>query len=151
MLARNLCIFSRPDIDQLKFYFDIYHPDKLLTLPLLASEIIYIAFNSSVDCPDERCDKYLKKLEKLNMSGEKEDLQVKMTFINKFHCYFCKKKKIKFDDSNQLSPKSFVLLDLRIEETSNTGFLPGTVILDRDDFLDSNVKNYFTTVCRKTD
>ena len=72
----------------------------------------------------------------------------KSTFINDFYCYHCKRKKNN-EENSFISPKSFVLLDIRIEETSNSGFLPGTVLFDKDDFLDQNVGLNFILVSSK--
>ena len=141
ILAKNLNIFSRENLNQLKFYFEYYRPDKLLTLPIFPAEVIYIAYNNTIECPDENCDKYSKKLEKLTQSKDSDNNFSMSPFINDFLCYFCKRKKTSNEENSILLPKSFVLLDLRLEENCNCGFIPGTVILDKDDFEDQNVKD----------
>ena len=138
ILCNNLCIFKRAEIDQLKFYFDFYRPDKLLVLPLLHSEVIYILYNNTFECPYDKCEKFIKKLEKLTLLDESNLIYHKRTFINDFHCFHCKRKKNN-EENLSISTKSYVLLDLRIDEKDNNGLLPGTVIFDKDDFSDPNV------------
>ena len=139
IFARNLYIFSRADINHLKLYFEYYRPDKLFTLPILPSELIYITYNSTIECPDENCEKYQRKYEKLIHSKEFEIAYPTKTSF--FPCYFCKRKKgSKQENSSSISPKSFVFLDFRLEENCICGYLPGTLILDKKDFEDPNVK-----------
>ena len=47
--------------------------------------------------------------------------------------------------TKELTNSSFVLLDLRMldQETSTSGFLPLSIILDNTDFTDPNVKINF--------
>jgi hypothetical protein len=148
ILCNNLSIFKREEIDQLKFFYDFYHPDKLFVLPLLPSEVIYLAYNNTIECPYDKCEKFTKRLEKLTMTDGSDLKFHKSTFINDFYCYHCKRKKNN-EENSFISPKSFVLLDIRIEETSNSGFLPGTVLFDKDDFLDQNVGLNFILVSSK--
>jgi hypothetical protein len=66
ILAHNLNIFT-PYSSRLKELYNFYQLDNLLSLPIFPSEVIYISFNYTVECPDENCTNFKKSLEKLSI------------------------------------------------------------------------------------
>lgn len=71
ILSNNLNIFF-PYSEVLKDLYNIYQPDQLLSLPIFPSEVIFITFNYSIDCPDENCIIFKKSLEKLSIKIDSE-------------------------------------------------------------------------------
>jgi hypothetical protein len=69
ILAHNLNIFT-PYSTRLKELYNLYQLDSILSLPLFPSEVIYITFNYTVECPDENCTNFKKSLEKLSIAIE---------------------------------------------------------------------------------
>jgi hypothetical protein len=52
-------------------------------------------------------------------------------------------------DQNCLTPRSFIFLDLRLpdsEQDTKTGFLPMTVIFNKDELDDVNVSDFIISV-----
>jgi hypothetical protein len=57
LLARKLEIF-KPRSTRLKELFSLYEPESLLCLPILPSEVFFIAYNNIVGCPDFDCGNF---------------------------------------------------------------------------------------------
>ena len=57
LFARKLEIF-KPRSTRLKELFTIYEPESMLCLPILPSEIFYIAYNNIVGCADYECKNF---------------------------------------------------------------------------------------------
>jgi hypothetical protein len=59
LIANKLDIF-KPYSIQLKQLFFFYQPENFLAMPILASEIFFIAYNNIVTCPDICCKNFRK-------------------------------------------------------------------------------------------
>ena len=136
LLANKLEIFNY-DSKNLKKCYEEYKPDKMLALPLFASEIFTITYKDLIGCPDENCQNFILK---------------NKTFNNDVKCVFCQSKEVK--------PSLFyVIFDLRIFDNEeedkdknknkkngiNTlfssyfpGFLPKTVTITKEETNDEN-------------
>ena len=104
---------------QHKVKYDLYHPDQLICLPILPSEIFYICYKNIIKCPDEN--------------------HIKNNYI-KENCEHCDMKIVK--DIN------YILFDLRISEkgkfdsnSEKTGFLPQMIMIDQKELKDDNFIN----------
>ena len=130
LFARKLDLLEHKSSKH-KFIYNLYHPDKLLSLPIFSSEIYYICYKNIINCPDENHirKKYLKD------SCEHCDMK-----INK--------------DIN------YILFDLRILEkgkfesnNEKTGFLPQMIMIEQKDLKDDNfidiINNRFNDVKNK--
>jgi len=153
ILAHNLNIFT-PYSTRLKELYNIYQLDNILSLPIFPSEVIYITFNYTVECPDENCANFKKSLEKLSISidsgnellSEDQNNGIYYIYHEAYNCFFCNNRKKQPDDSQNkqevLTPKSCIFLDLRLpdeDHESKTGILPMSVILNKEELEDNNV------------
>jgi hypothetical protein len=57
IMARNLEVFT-PYSNKLKDLFNFYKPETLFLFPLLPCEILSVAYNNMILCPDIRCKNY---------------------------------------------------------------------------------------------
>ena len=72
IFSEHLGIFSLKKFDKLKYLNQYFQPEKMITLPIFASEVFYITFNYLVNCPDESCINFQKSMERLNSSFPKK-------------------------------------------------------------------------------
>ncbi len=61
ILIHNLEIF-KTNSTNLKDAFYKYDIDNIITLPMFTSEIFYITYGNIVNCPDEKCSIYQKRI-----------------------------------------------------------------------------------------
>ena len=66
ILINYLKIFV-PYSKDLKELYLLYQPDRLLTIPIFSSEVIYITSNFQIDCPDDNCINFKKSICKLKV------------------------------------------------------------------------------------
>ncbi len=71
LLAKKLEIF-RPRSNRLKELFTLYEPESLLCLPVLPSEVFFIAYNNIVGCPDYDCGNF-KSIDYHDVYGGKHE------------------------------------------------------------------------------
>ena len=81
LFARKLEIF-KPNSQRLKELFHLYEPENMMALPLLPSEIFYIAYNNIVSCPDLMCNNFKNAFDE----EEKEILNNIYQERNNFYC-----------------------------------------------------------------
>lgn len=81
LFARKLEIFM-PNSQRLKELFHLYEPENMMALPLLPSEIFYIAYNNIVSCPDLMCKNFKNAFDE----EEKEILNNINQERNNFYC-----------------------------------------------------------------
>ena len=88
ILSNNLEIFV-PYSDNLKDLYNFYQPDQLLSLPIFPSEVVYITYNYTFDCPDENCSNFIDSLKKLNVIDELKYNEKNLDKINKISTILC--------------------------------------------------------------
>ncbi len=57
LMARKLEIF-KPHSNRLKELFHLYEPENMMAMPILPSEVFFIAYNNIVSCPDLMCKNF---------------------------------------------------------------------------------------------
>ena len=94
LLVNKLEIF-KPRSHKLKIMYEKFNTDEMISLPILASEVLYNEFKNEIYCADSQCKHYIKNNND-NVSSQ-----------NEFECYFCK--------NGQKSLKhELLLIDLRV-------------------------------------
>ena len=93
ILANNLNIFV-PYSDNLKELYNFYQPDTLMSLPIFPSEVIYITYNYTVECPDENCVNFKKSLEKLSIVIDAEISVEKQISQSKYRIFYVYNKRL---------------------------------------------------------
>ena len=130
LFARKLDLLEHKSTKH-KFNYNLYHPDKLLALPIFSSEIYYICYKNIIRCPDEN--------------------HIRKKYV-KDSCEHCDMKINK--DIN------YILFDLRIldkgkfeSNNEKTGFLPQMIMIEQKDLKDDNfidiINNRFNDVKNK--
>ena len=144
LIARKLEIF-KPNSKRLKELFNLFEPESMLAMPILPSEVFYIAYNNIVSCPDYICKNFKNlyddqlNVDNVNIYCDKNVLEDDgnncLNFNGRNICYFCEANRKmslsseeisnltisnKTSKKKTLTPISYILLDLRIsEEKSN--------------------------------
>ena len=150
ILANRLEIFKFGST-KLKEKYEYYKPETFPVLPIFPSEIFFITYKSTINCPDEDCI----EMRKIKMETEnKRDEEIKKEKNNKKD----KKQKLVKDEQNEEDEDyykdhkcehckmklfkriPFVLLDLRIleygtfeDEDERTGFLPKMIMIPQNE------------------
>ena len=131
ILANKLQIFKYKS-QELKKMYELYAPDKLLTVPIFPSEILYICYNHLIYCPDDEC-KFRNKTSSLGVSDSKLS-------SNDHICEHCNLKYEKEINN--------ILLDLRIfqnvsyeEDTSKTAFLPKMIMVEQKELISDKLES----------
>lgn len=75
IFSDHLGIFSFKKFDRLKYLNQYFQPEKMISLPIFASEVFYITFKYLVKCPDETCNNFQNSMESLNMKTESVHLE----------------------------------------------------------------------------
>lgn len=113
MLANYLGIFNRNRLPHLRNLNSIFMPDKLISLPIFPSEVLYITFKQYLDCPDENCPVFKKNLKKFSNSSDINNMPLNSNFLKAISSpdkkVFFNKNNQKF--LNQLNDSVFMKLD----------------------------------------
>lgn len=83
LLAKKLEIY-KPRSNRLKELFLLYEPESLLCLPVLPSEVFFIAYNNIVGCPDYDCGNF-KNIDYNDIFGGKHEKSKLFIFIILFY------------------------------------------------------------------
>lgn len=155
ILANQLKIFQpNVSVQELEKCYNFYKPDSLTAMPMYPSEIFYITYHDSVNCPDDQCE---------NANDNSNIFDVLDKNDPYFTCEHCDMK-IKKDIN-------YILFDLRILEygafeTSDekTGFLPMMIMVEQEElksenftdsimdrFIDDKGNYHFVFMTSKTD
>ncbi len=121
ILVEKLEIF-KPKSLYLKYNYEFYNIETLLTLPLLPNDILYYIYkNKEVFCCDKNCKNF--------------SLFTKENFENEIECKFCKNK------SKEEEKINFYFIDLRILENDNKNNNQIGSILNLNNFFNQNELN----------
>ena len=123
ILVEKLEIF-KPKSLYLKYNYEFYNIETLLTLPLLPNDILYNIYkNKEVFCCDKNCKNF--------SLFTKENFE----FDNEIECKFCKNK------SKEEEKINFYFIDLRILENDNKNNNQIGSILNLNNFFNQNELN----------
>jgi len=78
LLVMKLEIF-KPKSTRLKELFLLYEPESLLCLPILPSEVFFIAYNNIIKCPDYECRNFIN-YEEFDAYNAEQSKQSKIRF-----------------------------------------------------------------------
>jgi hypothetical protein len=81
LLAMKLEIF-KANSTRVKELFLLYEPESLICLPILPSEVFFIAYNNIIKCPDYECKNFRNQEEFDTYNGEQLRQSKRRIYIN---------------------------------------------------------------------
>ena len=147
--------------------FEKYQPDTFLSLPLFPSEILYMMYNTKINCIDPRCINYInnlfqvspnlgfKKRDENNKNNKSNILKAKSNFQYKDKLYnlkqlqskekghICEKCTMKLNKSLK-----YILFDIRMKQfdsdLNETGSLKGKINISQEELKSLDFNNILT-------
>ena len=147
--------------------YEKYQPDTFLALPLFPSEILYMMYNTKINCIDPRCINYINNLFKVspnlefkkreennknnksNILKEKKNFQYKVKLYNlkqlqsKEKEHICEKCTMKLNKSLK-----YILFDIRMKQfdsdLNETGSLKGKINISQEELKSLDFNNILT-------
>ena len=138
----------------IKENFDLYNVESIPAMPIFPLEILYITYNSVIECPDPDCENAFafKKVvtadgkEKFKIGFDIIDNHMNSDYKDGSQMHICEKC-----DLNIEKKIEYFIMDLRMveylnnqKETDKTAYLPKMINIDQDDLKSEEIDDIIT-------